>query len=108
MPLTSGHSGEMSHGFSMDEPHPKAVTKLVDPAAQRSRRAFNQLSASTVGLELGVAVIVSLLFGMWLDRKAGTQPWLMLAFLVIGLVAGFRNVLRAVKRAEKAAESDDG
>jgi ATP synthase protein I len=104
----------MSQGFPMENPHPKAVTKadhrLVDPAAQRSRRAFNQLSASSVGLELGVAVIVSLLFGMWLDRKAGTTPWLMLVFLVIGLVAGFRNVLRAVKRAEEAAEreSSDG
>ncbi|HEY1550012.1 MAG TPA: AtpZ/AtpI family protein [Kofleriaceae bacterium] len=108
MPLTTGNSGEMSQGFSIENPHPKAVTsKLVDPAAQRSRRAFNQLSASSVGLELGVAVIVSLLFGMWLDTKAGTTPWLMLAFLVIGLVAGFRNVLRAVKRAEAAAELDD-
>jgi ATP synthase protein I len=101
----------MSQGFSMEKPHPTAVSKLEklnDPAAQRSRRAFNQLSASSVGLELGVAVIVSLLFGMWLDTKAGTTPWLMLAFLVIGLIAGFRNVLRAVKRAEKAAENDDG
>jgi ATP synthase protein I len=108
VPLTSSHSGEMSQGFSMEKLHPKAVSKLVDPAAQRSRRAFNQLSASSVGLELGVAVIVSLLFGMWLDGKAGTTPWLMLAFLVIGLIAGFRNVFRAVKRAEKAAEHDDG
>ena len=31
----------------------------------------------------------------------------MLAFLVIGLVAGFRNVLRAVARAEKAAADED-
>jgi ATP synthase protein I len=96
----------MSQGFSMKNPHPKAVNKLVDPAAQRSRRAFNQLSASSVGLELGVAVIVSLLFGMWLDRKAGTQPWLMLAFLVIGLIAGFRNVFRAFARANRAADAE--
>jgi ATP synthase protein I len=49
---------------------------------------------------------MSLLFGMWLDRKAGTTPWLMLVFLVIGLVAGFRNLMRAVKRAEKAAHDE--
>jgi ATP synthase protein I len=102
----------MSHGFLMEKPHRNPVSKaspvLTDPAGRRTRRAFNALTASTVGLELGVAVVISLLFGMWLDRKLGTQPWLMLAFLVIGLVAGFRNVMRAVKRAEKAAEREDG
>ncbi len=45
--------------------------------------------------------IIALLVGMWLDRRLGTQPWLMLLFLVLGLVAGFRRVLRAVARAEK-------
>jgi len=88
----------------MKKPHRTAV---LDPAARRSKRAYNALSASSVGLELGVAVIVSLLFGMWLDGKLGTTPWLMLAFLVIGLVAGFRNVLRAVARAEKAGAAED-
>ncbi len=111
MPLTSGHSGEMSHGFSMENPHRTPVTPplspAIAPAARKTKRAYNALSASSVGLELGVAVIVSLLFGMWLDRKAGTQPWLMLAFLVVGLVAGFRNVLRAVARAEKAGAAED-
>jgi ATP synthase protein I len=79
---------------------------VIDPAARRSKRVYNALSASSVGLELGVAVIISLLFGMWLDRKLGTTPWLMLVFLVIGLIAGFRNVLRAVARAERAAADE--
>jgi ATP synthase protein I len=97
----------MSHGFNVEKPHRSGVDKvLVDPAGRRTKRAFNALSASTVGLELGVAVVMSLLFGMWLDRKAGTTPWLMLVFLVIGLVAGFRNLMRAVKRAEKAAHDE--
>jgi ATP synthase protein I len=97
----------MSHGFNMEKPHRSGVDKvLVDPAGRRTKRAFNALSASTVGLELGVAVVMSLWFGMWLDRKAGTTPWLMLVFLVIGLVAGFRNLMRAVKRAEKAAHDE--
>ena len=90
----------------MEKPH-RTPVKLVDPAAQRTKRAFTVLTASTVGLELGVAVIVSLLFGMWLDKKLGTEPWLMLLCLVIGLIAGFRNVFRAVARAQKAVDRDD-
>jgi ATP synthase protein I len=98
----------MSHGFLMEKPHRTGVNaKLSDPAARRTKRAFNALTASTVGLELGVAVTVSVLFGMWADRKLGTQPWLMLVCLVLGLVAGFRNVMRAVARAQKAADEDD-
>jgi ATP synthase protein I len=63
---------------------------------------YQGLSASSAGLELGLAVIIGLLIGMWLDKQLGTEPWLMLLFLVFGLVAGFRNVLRAASRAEKA------
>ena len=92
----------------MGKPHPKpVVAAAVDPASRRTKRAYNALSASSVGLELGISVIIALLFGMWLDRRLGTQPWLMLAFLVIGLIAGFRNVLRAVARVERAADDDD-
>jgi ATP synthase protein I len=83
-------------------PTASRLTPAIDPAARASRRMYEGLSSSSVGLELGIAVIVALLFGMWLDRQLGTQPWLMLVFLVLGLVAGFRNVLRAVARAEQA------
>ncbi len=103
------HSGEMSQGLAMSELHPKDVSATVNiaPAARASKRAYNALSASSVGLELGIAVIVGLLGGMWLDSHFGTTPWLMLLFLVFGLVAGFRNVLRAVARAEAAADAQD-
>jgi ATP synthase protein I len=61
------------------------------------------LSSASVGLEFGIAVIVGLLFGMWLDRQAGTTPWLMLLFLSFGFIAGFRGVLRAVNREDREA-----
>ena len=96
------HSGEMSQGFPMAKEHQKPVH--VDAAARATKRAYGALSASTAGLELGISVAVGLLFGYWLDGKAGTDPWLMLLFMVLGLVAGFRGVLRAVRRAEKAAD----
>ena len=92
----------------MSDMHPKGVTPaIIDPAARTTKRAYNALSASSVGLELGIAVIVGLLGGMWLDNRLGTTPWLMLVLLVLGLVAGFRNVLRAVERAERAGAAQD-
>ena len=76
------------------------------PAARDGRRAFDYLSHSSVGLELGISVVIGVLFGYWLDRKLGTEPWMMLLFLGFGLVAGMRGVLRAVRRADRAAARD--
>jgi ATP synthase protein I len=78
-------------------------TNDAAPTARAGRRAFDYLSSSSVGLELGIAVIIGLLFGYWLDRKLGTEPWMMLLFLVFGFVAGLRGVMRAVGRADRAA-----
>jgi F0F1-type ATP synthase assembly protein I len=87
----------------MAKHHRKPVEpSVVDPAARATKRAYGALSASTAGLELGISVALGLLLGYWLDSKAGTGPWLMLLFMVFGLVAGFRGVLRAIKRAEQA------
>lgn len=118
MPSAPAQSDEMSHDAERAGAHPSAVaptspapSKLrpavatsapLDPAARRAKRMYNGLSASSVGLELGLAVVIGLLFGMWLDGKLGSEPWMMLLFLVLGLVAGFRNVIRAIARADKA------
>ena len=114
MPSVPVHSGEMSQDSEGGPLHPSSVqtgspesaappplAPAIDPAARASRRMYEGLSASSAGLELGIAVVVGVLFGMWLDGRLGTAPWLMLVFLGFGLVAGFRNLLRAVARAEK-------
>ena len=101
MQAVPSHSGEMSQGLPMAKEHQKAV---LDPAARATKRAYGALSASTAGLELGISVAVGLLFGYWLDGKLGSDPWMMLLFMVLGLVAGFRGVIRAVQRANKAGE----
>ena len=106
--------GEMSQDSGAPRLHPEVVSpratttgrRTIDPAARRGKRAFDTLSASSVGLELGVSVIIGVVFGYWLDLQLGTSPWMMLLFLVFGFAAGFRGVLRAVKRADRAAMSE--
>jgi F0F1-type ATP synthase assembly protein I len=78
----------------------------LDPAARRSRRMYEGLSASAAGLELGLSVAIGALFGGWLDGKLGTAPWLMIVFLILGAIAGFRGLLRAVARAERADRAE--
>ncbi len=106
MATPAPHRGEMSQVSIGTEPHRTAVSPVIDPAARTGKRVYNALSASSVGLELGLSVIIGLLVGYWLDQKLGTQPWMMLLWLVLGLVAGFRGVVRAIKRADIAASDE--
>lgn len=117
------HSGDMSHDSARGPLHPTdvqedafrpstgarpaapALRPAIDPAARATKRMYNGLSASAAGLELGIAVGLGSLFGSWLDGQLGTEPWMLLVFLIVGVIAGFRGLLRAVARAEKADAS---
>lgn len=48
-----------------------------------------QISGSLV-----LIVFCSLFGGIWLDKKLGTRPWLMLVFMVVGLVFAMYTVIR--------------
>jgi ATP synthase protein I len=98
--MASGDAGADASG-----PHGHHGPAL-DPAARRSRQMYEGLSASAAGLELGVSVAIGALFGRWLDGRLGTEPWLLIVFLILGLIAGFRGVLRAVARAERADRAE--
>src|SRR5688572_22885898 len=99
------HSGDLSQESTGSDLHRNHVlTKsVIDPTAKKARGAYRNLSSASVGLELGLAVIIGLVIGMYLDRAAGTTPWLMLLFLGFGFAAGFRGVLRAVRREDRHA-----
>ena len=86
-------------------PHRTEVTaRAHDPAARSGKRVYKALDQSSVGIELGLSVAIGLLIGYYLDAWLGTKPWLMLLWLLFGLIAGFRGVVRAVSRADRAAQ----
>ena len=60
---------------------------------------------SAMGLELGLSVIVGLIVGNFLDEQFGTEPWLLLLFLIFGLIAGFRSVIRLLKKLNSSESS---
>lgn len=77
------------------------------PLASKSRGAFEAVSFSSVGLEMGISVILGLLFGRWLDGKAGTDPWLMILFICFGFAAGMRAVVVAMRKADRIAARNE-
>ena len=47
-----------------------------------------------VGVELVAPLLVGVFGGRWLDRRFGTEPWLLLVGAVLGAVAGMINLFR--------------
>ena len=47
--------------------------------------------ASALGIAIVLATTIGLALGYWLDRVFDTSPWLTLIFLILGIIAGFRN-----------------
>jgi ATP synthase protein I len=57
--------------------------------------------ASTLGLTIVIATFIGLALGLWLDRVFNTSPWLTVIFLILGIIAGFRNFYRFMSRSAK-------
>jgi ATP synthase protein I len=58
------------------------------------RQLTNLLAAGT---QLTASIGGSALLGWWLDREAGTQPWLLLVFVLLGTVGGFLGFMRTLR-----------
>jgi len=61
---------------------------------------------SSMGLELGLSVVVGFLIGSWLDEWLATEPWFLLIFGIAGITAGYRSIFRLVKRVQADSESE--
>lgn len=81
-----------------------AGVRRAAPYAARSRDYYRSLSASSVGIELAVSVLIGLFFGRWLDGRIGTTPLMMIVFLCLGFAAGLRSIYRFVRQADRDAE----
>lgn len=57
--------------------------------------------ASSMGISIVLATVIGLALGYWLDKVFDTSPWLLLIFLGLGIVAGFRNIYVIGKRSLK-------
>lgn len=56
------------------------------------------IDASSVGLQLVISTFVGFAIGYFLDRFFKTSPWLTIIFLIIGIIAGFLELLRIARK----------
>ena len=53
---------------------------------------------SSLVLMLPSSIAVGLLIGYWLDKWLGTDPWLLITFLLLGIFSGFYSLLRGLNK----------
>jgi len=58
------------------------------------------------GLQFAVALLVFLFIGQWLDRRLGTDPWLMMLGVFLGAAAGFYAMYRKLMDAQRREEAE--
>jgi ATP synthase protein I len=68
--------------------------------------------ASTVGIHLVLCIFAGLAIGYGLDTLSGkflfkTFPVMTIIFFIMGIIAGFREVMRIAKKAERMQNEDN-
>lgn len=60
---------------------------------------FRQLfTVGAIGIQFALSVFIGFGIGYYLDGFLGTSPWLTIIFLVLGVIAGFRELFRLARR----------
>lgn len=52
----------------------------------------------TIPFVLAIPPMLGWWIGQWLDEKFNIAPYMMYIFIVLGFIAGFREVYRIIKR----------
>ena len=82
------------------------ATSSNDDSAERDSdrpaRWFLNYSASSVGIEIVVAIVLPLWFFNWLERTVTHfAPWTTMFGLFVGLGAAFKAVLRTIRQHDR-------
>lgn len=86
-----------------EDPRIEALSQRIERAEQTERvRTGQRDEKADANTRLGNRVLAELIGGLaggalvgWvLDRFLGTQPWLLLVFLFLGIIVAFRNIIR--------------
>ena len=69
---------------------------------KETKRSMRELAYySSLGLSVSLSIFIGLAVGVYLDRRFETSPWCTLIFLILGIIAGFRNIAIVIRKTRK-------
>ena len=76
-------------------------------ASDNKKELFDALlTYVTLGIEMGLSLVIGLGIGYYLDRRFGTSPVFLIIFMIFGLAAGMKRLYTLWRRAEREDERD--
>jgi ATP synthase protein I len=54
-----------------------------------------------IGFQFALTILVFVFVGVWLDRRLGTTPWLLLVSVFVGAAGGFYSMYRRISVAQR-------
>ena len=80
--------------------HFQGIGETVDNGEENKYRLFRHVGLlTTIPVVLLSGPVVGYLIGDYLDKRWGTEPWLMIFFLIIGFIASVRQTIAVITRA---------
>ena len=75
----------------MDDPNtrPKKTSEAELDRLLHRRKAVSGSEFAGAGMQFGATIVVAALAGVWLDKRLGTSPWLMIVMVFGGAAAAF-------------------
>jgi F0F1-type ATP synthase assembly protein I len=85
------------------------VDSVQNTGRRRAAPAVSGAAFAGIGLQFALTILVFVFAGVWLDRRLGTSPWLLLICVFAGAAGGFYSMYRRVtlaqrREAERVAE----
>ncbi len=75
---------------------------------EEKKRLLKTLSVvSSLGFAVVLAIAIGILIGLKLDQWLGTKPWFFFIFLLIGIVAAFRNIFIIIGKEIRNSEQGE-
>ena len=61
------------------------------------RKGLSGSEFAGIGIQFAATIVVFAFAGIWLDRRLGTSPWLVLLFVLGGSALGFWSMVRRTR-----------
>ncbi len=75
----------------------------------KARRAYRTARYASLGIEVGLSVVVGAGLGWWIDGQFECEPWGLIAGVILGTFAAFRSLYQTTTRfaAEEEREAQE-
>jgi F0F1-type ATP synthase assembly protein I len=75
--------------------------RMRDPRQSKSSGGLGGSELAGIGIQFAVTILVFTGAGIWLDRRLGTSPWLLLVCVFAGAGGGFFSIYRKAMAAQR-------